>query len=103
MLDALAPVVAEYVPAKQLMHRAVPVTALYDPAGQAVHVPPFGPMNPRLHSQLVSAVDPATDCEFVGHAEHELSAAAPIAEEYLPAPQSAHTEAPVAEYLPAPQ
>ncbi len=40
----VAPTVAEYVPAAQSVHAAVPVAILYLPATQAVHTPPFGPV-----------------------------------------------------------
>jgi hypothetical protein len=31
------------------VHAAGPVASLYFPASHAVHVPPFGPVNPALH------------------------------------------------------
>ena len=48
----------------QSVQGAEPTTSLYDPAAHAEHGPPLGPVNPRLHTQLVCAVDPTTDCEF---------------------------------------
>jgi hypothetical protein len=50
---------------------------------------------------------PAGASEFAWHAEHVLSAVAPLAVEYLPAPHAEHVLSSVAplavEYLPAPQ
>jgi hypothetical protein len=40
----VAAVVVEYVPAPQSAHAALPVTTLYLPVTQAVHVPPSGPV-----------------------------------------------------------
>jgi hypothetical protein len=62
-----APMADECLPSAQSVHAAEPVNILYFPATHASHVPPSGPVNPRLHTQLVSAVDPATDCESAGH------------------------------------
>ena len=58
---AVAPVLVRYLPALQSVHRAGPVTSLYFPAPQAVHVPPFGPVYPMLHRQLVETVEPLVD------------------------------------------
>lgn len=44
----------------------MPMTALYLPAAHALHVPPLGPVNPRLHTQLVRAVDPTGACVLMG-------------------------------------
>jgi hypothetical protein len=103
----VAPTAAEYVLAAQSVHNAEPVIVLYFPAVHDVHDPPFCPVNPRLHTQLVSTVDPATDCESVGQFEHELSAVAPADAEYLPAAhvtQSAAASLPaVSRYVPAAQ
>ena len=59
--SAVAPVVVKYVPAPQSVHATVPVTVLYFPAAHSSHVPPLGPVNPRLQTQLVNAVDPRPD------------------------------------------
>ena len=40
----VAATTAEYVPAAQSVHRAMPVTILYFPATHAVHGPPAGPV-----------------------------------------------------------
>ena len=119
-LVTVAPVVARYLPAPQSMHEAAPVTALNFPAPHATHVPPFGPVWPALHRQLVIAVLAAAELENALQLKHVLSADAPGVVEYLPAPQSMHeaapvtalnfpsaqliqTEAPVFNYVPAPQ
>ena len=51
-LCVVAPVVMRYFPALQSAHPVAPVKSLYFPASHAVHVPPFGPVYPRLHRQL---------------------------------------------------
>jgi hypothetical protein len=41
---------------------------LYFPAMQAVQLPPFGPVKPKLQVQLACAVHPLHDApEFAGH------------------------------------
>ena len=47
------------VPEGQLLHDPAPDTALYVPATHAVHVPPFGPVKPALHTQSEEASLPA--------------------------------------------
>jgi hypothetical protein len=95
------------VPALQSVHSSLPVTFLYFPAVQAEHVPPFGPVNPRLQTQLLNAVEPLTDCELLGQALQVLLAEAPTVVEYVLTPQFKQVLAVVApvvvEYLPAPQ
>jgi hypothetical protein len=51
----------EYLPAAQSVHVAVPVIILYFPPAHAEHVPPLGPVNPGLQTQIVNAIG---DCEF---------------------------------------
>jgi len=94
-LPAVAPVVARYVPAPQLVHVSLPVVVLNFPAAQAKHVPPLGPANPRLQTQLVSTVDPAIDCVFDRQVRQVLATVAPVVVEYVPAPQSVHVAEPV--------
>ena len=61
------PVTAEYLPTPQSRHVAAPVTILYFPATQPTHVPPLGPVNPRLQRQEPTAVCDASVCpEFDG-------------------------------------
>jgi hypothetical protein len=67
---------------------AEPIISLYFPAPQAVHVPPSGPVNPGLHTQLVCAVDATTaDCVLAAQSVH---AAVPVAALYFPAKQAVH-------------
>ncbi len=99
-----APTNPENVPARQSVHVAGPVSVLYLPAAHWRHVPPLGPDDPMLHVQLVEAGLPAGDdaSEDVVQAVHVDSANAPLAVEYLPAPQSVHVAGPVPIlYLPA--
>jgi hypothetical protein len=94
--SATAPVNAEYLPAAQSAHAAGPGSVLYFPAAHAAHVPPFGPVCPRAQRQAETTVCPVADVtEFAGQVEHELSAAAPVDAEYLPAAQSRHVAVPV--------
>ena len=91
----------------QLVHKLEPIVDLNVEIGQAAHVPPLGPVYPILQRQLLSTVDPATDCEFAGQLAHVEATAAPVAAEYVPAPhatQALSAAAPVVvRYLPAPQ
>jgi hypothetical protein len=107
VLSAEPPGDVEYLPAPQSMHEAAPVTTLNFPASHATHVPPFGPVCPALHRQLVTAVLAAAELEDAGQLKHVLSAEAPPSAEYLPAMQPLQVlsvQAPgVVEYLPAPQ
>ena len=63
-LSVLAPVVVRYLPALQSVHKTEPITSLYSPAPQAVHGPPFDPVNPGLQRQLIWTLLPLGDCEF---------------------------------------
>lgn len=98
---------AEYVPAPQFVHVAVPGVPLNFPATQSVHAPPFGPDEPALQVQAISAELEAGEYELPGHATHTLATVAPAVTEYVPAVQFVHTVATVApvtaEYVPAPQ
>ena len=60
-LASVAPTASECVLAGHSVHGAEPGVVLYLPSAHSVHVPPSGPMNPGLHTQLVCAVDPTTD------------------------------------------
>jgi hypothetical protein len=99
-----APDDPENVPGRQSVHVAGPVSVLYLPAAHWRHVPPLGPDDPVLHVQLVEAALPAGDdaSEDVVQAVHVDSANAPLAVEYLPAPQFVQVAGPVSVlYLPA--
>ncbi len=74
-VQLLAPFVIMYLPAPQSVHAKVPTAALYFPATQCVHVPPFGPVNPVLQTQAVTAVCPVIACaEFDGQLSHSVLA-----------------------------
>jgi hypothetical protein len=97
-----APTAAEYIPRAQSSQASEPLLSLYFPAGQSVHVPPFGPDEPTLQVQSVLTTLPALESEFSGHVRHVDSAVAPVANEYFPILQSEHFIAPsVSLYLPA--
>jgi hypothetical protein len=111
VLAVVAPCVSEYVPAPQSAHVPVPTALLYFPAAHAVHGPPFDPVWPAIHSQLVLPANEFDNVgqlvqvlavlpEYVPEAQLVQTVEAAVAE-YLPASQSLHTEAPAAEYLPA--
>jgi hypothetical protein len=84
----------ENVSAGQLVHAADPLTFLYCPATQAVHVPPFAPVNPALQVQAALAELETGAFEFKGHAEHVDKALAPAAAEKVAVPQSVHKALP---------
>ena len=108
--EELAPAVPEYCPDRQLTHAPVPVTVLYCPAGHAVHGPPFGPVYPASHTQLVSSPLFAGAREFTGHrlqfalpsgdhwpsghGRHVSLTVAPKFSEYSPTEQLEHAERP---------
>ena len=78
-LSATAPVVVRYFPAAQAVQAWVPCVSLYFPVSHAIHVPPFGPVYPRLHRQAVIAVCPVAACpEFAGQDSHTTSDVAPV-------------------------
>ena len=60
-LAIVAPVVVRYFPATQAVQAWVPCVSLYFPVSHAIHVPPFGPVYPGLHRQLVEPVEPLVD------------------------------------------
>jgi hypothetical protein len=91
----VAPTVVEYLPAPQSVQRAAPVPVLYFPAPQAVHVPPLGPVNPTLQTQLASAGEPTGACVSAGQAWQALCAVAATVVEYVLTLQSVHTLLPM--------
>lgn len=96
--SAVASSTDENLPAPQSRQAFAPASDLYLPAPQLVHVCPE-PVNPLSHMQ---AVEPTDEMELVGHAEQVVSEVAPIACEYLDAPQSEHVSVPAtALYFPA--
>ena len=53
VLAVVAPTVPEYLPAPQFVQAAFPVLILKVPATQGRHGPPFAPLYPTLHKQLL--------------------------------------------------
>ena len=49
-----------------VLHAAVPGASLNLPASQKTHGPPFGPVLPALHTQLLRFMLPADEFEFTG-------------------------------------
>jgi hypothetical protein len=80
--------VAEYMPAAQSAHTALPVVVLYLPATHAVHVPPFGPEKPALQVHTNTVELASGELELVGHARHVVATVAASVVEYVPAAQS---------------
>ena len=78
---------AEYLACTHASHAALPDAALYVPATQAVHGPPFGPVNPTLQVQEVSELLPLGDVLDAGQALH---ASVPVVFLYFPATHVAH-------------
>ena len=61
-----APSTAEFVPATQSVHVAVPVTVLYFPPPYTVHVKQFAPAYPVLHTHWIKAVLVTAELEPTG-------------------------------------
>ena len=70
-LDAVAPSLPEYVCCGQFTQSAGPVSALYLPGVQRVHVSPFGPVEPALQVQVSMKVVPTGEPERGGHGWQE--------------------------------
>jgi hypothetical protein len=84
------------------VHSSLPVLPLYLPATHTEHGQQLGPVNPRLQTQLVCAVDAITDCEFAGHARQVISTVSTSVAEYVLAQQSVHMAGPIVSlYFPA--
>jgi hypothetical protein len=68
---AVAPSVAEYVPAEQLLHAPTPAENLYFPAVHTAHLPPAAfasPEKPAMHLQSVSLFSEIpSELEFAAH------------------------------------
>jgi hypothetical protein len=80
---------AEYLPAAQSVHVAVPVTVLYFPPAHAEHTKPFAPVYPKSQRQTVIVVCPMRACpEFDGQSVHT---AGPKVFLYFPAIHAVHT------------
>lgn len=90
------------MPAEQSEHTAEPLTVLYLPATQAVHVPPFAPVYPILQAHAALAELELGALALAGQATQVEDALAPAVPEYVASPQSVHASLPVvALYLPA--
>jgi len=77
----------EEVPAVQLVHTALPLVFLYEPAPHCVQAPPFGPVNPALHEQLLESSLPVGLMAFTGQLTHEET---PVVSLYVPASHKTH-------------
>ncbi len=64
--EEFAAVSDEYVPATQFTHALAPAAA-YLPGGHTVQAPPFTPLYPVSHTQLLSNPLAAGEREFAGH------------------------------------
>ena len=104
---AVAPCVPEYFPAPQFVQGTLPVTDFQVPATQGRHGPPFAPLYPTLHKQLLLAVLPAAELELPGQLKQVVLSTAMTVAEYWPTRQLMQVLATVApcvpKYLPAPQ
>jgi hypothetical protein len=58
-----------------------PCMFLYFPSSHAIHVPPFGPVNPRLQIQATNSILPPGDTEPDGQFVHVPTPVAPTAVE----------------------
>jgi len=81
------PVAVEYFAASQSQHAAFEMVGLYLPGTQAMHGPPAGPGEPKLHVQAVRAELARGELELAGHARQTRAVEAPVVVEYVPAPQ----------------
>ena len=103
-LTAVAPTVPEYLPAPQFVQARLPAAALKVPATQGRHGPPFAPVYPTLHKQLLLAVLPAVELELPGQLKQVVKSPAVILAEYWLMRQLMQVLAAApCEYLPAPQ
>ena len=100
--DVLAPAVTEYVPEEQSEQAAEPLTALYLPATQAVHGPPFAPVYPTLQAHAATSELELGAFALAGQATQVEDALAPTVTEYVVIPQPVHAALPLLVlYLPA--
>ncbi len=77
----------EYVFSGHVTHVAVPDAFLNFPAAHAGHGPPFGPVYPGLHEQLLKIMLLTGEFEFAGKLVH---ASLPFVGLYVPATHMAH-------------
>lgn len=88
-LAAVAPTVARYVSAVQLVQTAGPGAVLNLPTAHARHAPPSGPVKPALHAQAVWTVLALGEWELAGQAWH-------VPDMYCPAGHGSGTHGPPA-------
>lgn len=104
---AKAPTVSEYLPAAQSVHAALPTVGLYLPAAHEAHDCASGPVKPAAQpscTQSARASLPAGELLPAGQVVQADIETAPVASEYVSAPQSRHAALPaLALYLPAMQ
>jgi len=99
----VASTIVEYWLATQSVQVAAPLSILYFPATQPLHVCPLGPVNPALHEQSFTASLATGASEFDGQFWH-VSIMAAVDVENLPLTQSVHGSVPLAVlYFPATQ
>jgi hypothetical protein len=67
VVTLVAAVSMEYVPPAHAIHALEPLTVLYCPGGHAEHCPPFGPVYPASHAQLLRDPLPGPAREFRAH------------------------------------
>ena len=98
----MAAVAVLYVPCKHSVQAAEPFRCLNDPAKQALHSKPSGPVYPLLQVQLVSSPLPAPENVCTGQSLHVDSELSPMSVEYLPSEHSEHGAEPFTSlYAPA--
>jgi hypothetical protein len=103
VIETVAPVEIEYVPAPHGVQVALPVKILYVPTPHGEHAPPFRPVYPALQVQAASAELKLGELESPGHARQVVTAVAPVEAEYVPAPHGVQVPLPVAIlYVPTP-
>jgi hypothetical protein len=81
-------VLVRYLPAAQSVHASGPISSLYFPVAHSKHSPPFCPVYPAIHSQLVAALLPRGETELVGHVWQVLAPEAPSVVEKVSMPHS---------------
>jgi hypothetical protein len=94
-VQALAPVVPEYVPAEQSVHATLPLLVLYLPATHPEHKSPSAPVYPALHVQAVIAELELGEYEFEEQFKQLDKVLAPCILEYFDAGQSVHAPLPM--------
>jgi hypothetical protein len=79
--------IGELAPAGHAVHNTLPCVGLYVPVSQAVHGPPFDPVNPRLHVQSTDRKDPVADVQLLaGQVVHTGFPST----QYVPCAQTVH-------------